>query len=304
MEITGDLSFSVEESTLLDMHSVLNVMNVINFEVMNLSEALHDPPELNQLEKMIVDTADSLRDPEEAERQVGSVATFIDTFEKTVGGAISARDMANDPAVKASLENVRTIFDILQLRAEEIVARHRSPTAWVDHDISKLQNNFMNVFHAIERNSKGEYRIVYNLAEHEEGNYLVNFDITSHNGRTVAMPAVFQDVMRDLLANARKYTAPGGTITAGLFNSGAELRYVVTDTGVGIPPNEIQTAVQFGVRGSNVQHRPTRGGGFGLTKAYHVTKTFGGRMWIDSPVVGNVGTRIEIRIPVPPATAS
>ncbi|MDA3951792.1 MAG: ATP-binding protein [Spirochaeta sp.] len=304
MEITADLHFSVEETTLLDMHSVINVMNVIIFEVMNLSETLNDPTELSELQDMVADAADSLRDPEIAEQQVRSVATFITDFEKTVGAAISSQNMSGHPAVTASLENIRTIFDILQLRAEEIVARHRSPTAWVDHDIAKLQSNFMNVFQAIERNSKGGYRIVYNLAEHEEENYLVNFDITSQNGSTVSMPAVFQDVMRDLLANARKYTAPGGTITAGLFNSGAELRYVVSDTGVGIPPEEIQDTVQFGVRGSNVQHRPTRGGGFGLTKAYHVAKTFGGRMWIESPAVGTVGTRVEIRIPVPPATAS
>src|SRR6056297_2532481 len=49
MEITSDLGFSVEESTLLDMHSVLNVMNVMNFEVMNLSETLGDSAELNEL---------------------------------------------------------------------------------------------------------------------------------------------------------------------------------------------------------------------------------------------------------------
>lgn len=304
MEITADVRFSVEESTLLDMHSVLNVMNVIIFEVMNLSETLNDPAELGELQDMIADAADGLRDPEKAEEQVSSVAAFITNFENTVNEAIASRNMSDHPAVNASLENIRTIFDILQLRAEEIVARHRSPTAWVEHDIVKLQSNFMNVFHAIERNSKGGYRIVYNLAEHEEGNYLVNFDITSRNGRTISMPAVFQDVMRDLLANARKYTAPGGTITAGLLNTGSELRYVVSDTGVGIPPEEIQDTVRFGVRGSNVQHRPTRGGGFGLTKAYHVAKTFGGRMWIESPASGGVGTRIEIRIPVPPATAS
>ena len=38
------------------------------------------------------------------------------------------------------------------------------------------------------------------------------------------------------------------------------------------------------------------GGGFGLTKAFLVTKQLGGRFWIASDV--GVGTRIRIRVPV------
>ena len=36
MEISRPLRVSIEEETLLDMHSVLNVMNVIVLELMNL----------------------------------------------------------------------------------------------------------------------------------------------------------------------------------------------------------------------------------------------------------------------------
>ena len=112
------------------------------------------------------------------------------------------------------------------------------------------------------------------------------------------MPPVFQDVMRDLLANARKYTPPGGVITAGLSDNGEGIRFVVKDTGMGIPESEIMKVVEFGYRATNAA-RPTRGGGFGLTKAFYITKTFGGRMWIESPVENGSGTRIEILIPRP-----
>jgi signal transduction histidine kinase len=39
------------------------------------------------------------------------------------------------------------------------------------------------------------------------------------------------------------------------------------------------------------------GGGFGLTKAFLVTKQFGGRMWIKSEL--GVGTRITLKLPRP-----
>jgi signal transduction histidine kinase len=113
------------------------------------------------------------------------------------------------------------------------------------------------------------------------------------------MPPVLQDVMRDLIANARKYTEPGGEITAGLVDNGKELRFVVEDTGRGIPADEVQQAVAFGTRGSNVADKATMGGGFGLTKAWWVTRQFGGRMWIASDP--GSGTRITIRIPHPAA---
>ena len=109
------------------------------------------------------------------------------------------------------------------------------------------------------------------------------------------MPAVLQDVMRDLILNARKYTNLGGTIIAGLVDDGTNLCFVVNDNGRGIPTDQIEQVVQYGQRARNVQDRETKGGGFGLTKAYYVTKQFGGRMWIESEE--DRGTTITISIP-------
>ena len=299
MEITRDLNVTIEEETLIDMHSVLNVANVILYEIMNLSTVLGDPPSLVDLYDRVVAIVSALRDRTESMRHVENIEQFVAHCEQVVTEEANRAGKSEDPRVVLSRENLRSIFDILIVRAREIVARRQNPDAWVEHDIAQLQNNFVNVLSAIELNDKGRYSIVYNLAEHEDRRYLVNFAISSWNRKSVCMPAVFQDVMRDLLANARKYTTPGGTITAGLYDGGDELRFVVTDEGVGIPDHEIEEVVLFGRRGSNVTDRVTRGGGFGLTKAYYVTRKFRGRMWIDSPVVGTTGTRVEIRIPHP-----
>ena len=303
MEISRPLRVSIEEETLLDMHSVLNVMNVIVLELMNLSDRLGDSPELRRMNDRVVDTAEHLRDPERAESTVRDVEVFVTDIERAVAAAVSRAQAEEDPGVAEIQANLESIFTILRVRAREIVARHRDPDAWVSHDIDQLRDNFTSVLRAIEQNSHGGYRIVYNVAEHEEGNYLVNFEITSATPPTIGMPAIFQDVLRDLLANARKYTPPGGKIDAGLYNSGSELRCIVEDTGVGIPDEEIDGILDFGTRGSNVLGHATRGGGFGLTKAYYVTRHFGGRMWIDSRTDAPSGTRIEIRIPVPAAHA-
>jgi signal transduction histidine kinase len=153
------------------------------------------------------------------------------------------------------------------------------------------------VFSAIEKNSHGRYRIIYNAALKEPNDYYFDFKLESNRGDNLLMPAVFQDVMRDLIANARKYTAPGGHITAALHEDPTLLRFVVEDTGRGIPPDEIEKVVHFGQRASNVNTVRTMGGGFGLTKAFLVAKQFGGRFWIASEL--GVGTRVRIHLPRP-----
>lgn len=295
MEIAQDISLDVSEETLLDMHSVVNVLNVIIYELYRVGVELGDPPVLDEARDAVAEFADTLRDAEEAYRQVENVEAFIETLERDLDRACAERNGCRDlPAVGEARRNLEGIYAVLRTRARELAARRDDPLAWVDHDIEELRSNFLTVFQAIERNSRGSYRIVNNLAQHEEGSYYVTFEIDSRDGTSIRMPAVFQDVMRDLIANARKYTPPGGRISAGLYHDGSTLRFVVEDSGRGIPEDEIPRLIRFGERGSNVQDRPTRGGGFGLTKAYYVTRRLGGRMWIESEE--GSGTRIEIRI--------
>lgn len=300
VELTKPLSLTIEEENLLDMHSVLNVCNVVLFELFVLGEAAGETPELEEAKAAVTRVASSLSNPEAAHRAVEEIDGFIETLERAVEDSVSnVPGVASRAEVVESRANLESIFDILRVRAREISARSRNPDAWVEHDVEELRNNFLHVFRAIEKNSKGGYRIVYNLAQHEEGDYYVNLQISSIQGSVIRMPAVFQDVMRDLIANARKYTDPGGRIEAALFQGEESLNFVVEDSGRGIPPEELLGLVEFGARGGNVGDRPTRGGGFGLTKAYYVARKFGGRMWIGSEL--GAGTRIEIRLPVPMA---
>lgn len=301
MEITHAPEYSADEETLLEMHSVLNVLNVVIYELMMLSEEVGDAQEVDLICAQVVDASRKLSDPEEAYRLVANADALVGELESCLAAFAERKGIGALPVFVEKRDNLRSVCEIIKVRAAEITQRRDHPDAWVEHDIVQLKNNFLRVFQAIERNSHGRYRIVYNVAQHEERDYLVMFDIASVDGKTIRMPAVMQDVMRDLLANARKYTHPGGTIQAGLYHSGTELRFVVFDNGCGIMPDELESVVRFGVRGSNVQNHPTRGAGFGLTKAHYVTRKFGGRMWIFSKGEAGAGTRIELRIPVPGA---
>jgi len=280
------------------MHSVVNIMNVLINELDYLQEVL---PEAKQLQRAVDEVQQinhNLHSSDDIETELGNLLKCEGDVMKLVRALLEAHpEAANNSDVEGSVSNLKSVFAILDVRARELVERVRTPGEWADHDIEQLTANFTNVLAAIEKNSKGRYRIVHNIAEQEVQDYIVNFSIDSVNDATIRMPPALQDVMRDLIANARKYTEPGGEISAGLVDNGKELRLVVEDSGRGIPSDETQQVVEYGKRGSNVDDKATMGGGFGLTKAYMVTRRFGGRMWIDS--TPSTGTRITISIPHP-----
>jgi signal transduction histidine kinase len=303
IEITEIPPLKPNEQSLLAMHSVLNVFNVLRGELALIGLALARDDALlarslalcDKLIAGLPNASGSLAAAAEVDAHAAAIFAEIDA-------ALAARpEKREDPEIVESLANLNSVFAILGVRARELLARAQHPDRWEEFSADELRRNFYAAFAAFEKNSRGRFRITYNAALQEQRDYYFDFRIESSAGDRLRMPAVFQDVLRDLVANARKYTAPGGHITAALYEDPAMLRVVVRDTGRGIPEKELATVVHFGRRATNVSDVRSLGGGFGLTKAFLATKQFGGRFWIASEV--GVGTRIRIHVPRPVAGA-
>jgi signal transduction histidine kinase len=281
----------------MDMHSVINLLSILHGELTLVGcELAGDPGLLAPALALCDRMQEELSDPRRALQH----AAALPDYEVVVGGVIEqACDRhpreAGTPAVCESVANIRSVFGIFAVRARELLARARAPAAWASYRVDELRGDLLEVLTAIEKNSRGRYRIRYNLAQQEPGDYYADLEFTAAEGGPIVMPPVMKDVMRDLLANARKYTEPGGAIGLALFEDRDRLRITVQDTGCGIPEAEIEEVVHYGRRGSNVLARRTLGGGFGLTKAFLATKQFGGRFWIQSEI--GVGTRVRLEVP-------
>ncbi|MFW6362927.1 MAG: ATP-binding protein [Spirochaeta sp.] len=299
MEITEDIQVTFEQESLIDMHSIMNTLNLLSLELYLVNRRVGGYTPIDLILQEIHRIGRALYRKETAHYEAAKLESLIHKIREAVTAARLLPGVKEElpKELERSALNIESIITVMRVRIREIIARADDAYAWVTHSIGELHHNFRVVFDAIQRNSKGAYKIVENTAQHGKGDYLIELVISSSEDSTIRMPAVFQDVMRDLIANARKYTPPGGRILAELENDGNELHFRVQDTGVGIKPDELERVVVFGVRGSNVLQRPTRGGGFGLTKAYFVTRRCGGRMWIESQL--NRGTRIDIVLPVP-----
>jgi signal transduction histidine kinase/CheY-like chemotaxis protein len=91
----------------------------------------------------------------------------------------------------------------------------------------------------------------------------------------------FKQVVLNLLSNAVKFTPDGGSVSVSAYREGAELNVTVTDTGIGVPPEDqerIFESFQQGRRGASKEE----GTGLGLTLSRRIIGLFGGRMWLES----------------------
>lgn len=108
-------------------------------------------------------------------------------------------------------------------------------------------------------------------------------------------------ILRNLLTNALKFTEEGTVrldVAAGNGERGAEVVFTVTDTGVGIPPEEQHQVFEefYQVRGAHQRGRS--GTGLGLPYARRLTELLGGSLVLVS--TPGQGTEVTVRLPAAP----
>jgi len=102
-------------------------------------------------------------------------------------------------------------------------------------------------------------------------------------------------VVTNLVENAVKYTSHGGVRLAAWQNS-TEAGITVTDTGPGIPPDELTRVFDRFYRTDTARGRSVDGSGLGLAIAEEIVHAHGGRIWAEPGTDG--GTRFSFALPV------
>ncbi|MCF4139197.1 HAMP domain-containing histidine kinase [Streptomyces sp. Tue 6430] len=97
-----------------------------------------------------------------------------------------------------------------------------------------------------------------------------------------ADPARLQQVLVNLLANARTHTPPGTTVTARVQRRGPWLCVDVQDNGQGIPPDLLPRVFERFARGDSARSRATGSTGLGLAIVQAVAGAHGGAVTVDS----------------------
>jgi len=296
IELQEPVQLEGVQTRLLDLHSALNVLTVISNELNILQILAGAPPELAHSKQQIQTLKQFLLENQAAHDSQAEIGLALEEISTGTSALLAKQpELSQEIDLPLFQRNLKSLFEILSIRHQELTRRNKLPLQWGEIAVSTLKENLIHVFEAMELNSHGRYHIVYSPEQKGPGDYLLQIEIDSRDPEKIQIPLVLQDIMRDLCANARKYSEPGGKILTKLQETPQELTLTIEDQGMGIPAEELEKIVEFGQRGSNAMEKRTMGGGFGLTKAWYFTHLLGGRMWIASEL--NRGTRIQLKIP-------
>ncbi len=127
------------------------------------------------------------------------------------------------------------------------------------------------------------------------------------------MPTVRADelklrqILLNLLSNAAKFTPAGGAITVAAAPSHTEqlgdcVQIVVSDTGVGIAADELDTVLKPFGQGATACQQQLGGAGLGLTLCKALAEAHAGTLTIESEP--HQGTRATVCLPIEPAMES
>ena len=106
-----------------------------------------------------------------------------------------------------------------------------------------------------------------------------------------------KQVMFNLLSNAAKFTPDGGVIRVEARKEGKELIISVSDTGIGILPQEQKKLFKAFYQASGGIRDKTPGTGLGLTITKSIVEKHGGRIWMESEGL-NKGSRFTFTLPI------
>jgi signal transduction histidine kinase len=107
-----------------------------------------------------------------------------------------------------------------------------------------------------------------------------------------------RQVLINLLDNAIKYSDPGGRVEVSVFEEGEESVVRVSDTGVGIPEEDLPNLFERFYRVDKDRSRATGGSGLGLSISKQIVDLHGGELSVSSRV--GRGSTFDVRLPKKP----
>jgi two-component system cell cycle sensor histidine kinase PleC len=105
-----------------------------------------------------------------------------------------------------------------------------------------------------------------------------------------------RQMMLNLLSNAIKFTDPAGRITVRVEQRGTDIYFGVTDTGIGIPPEDLPRLAQPFEQVAESKDRNHQGTGLGLALTKSFAEMHGGRMLLSS--IYGEGTTVAFVLPI------
>ena len=192
----------------------------------------------------------------------------------------------DDPATRtAMLDDVRSESERLHRLVEDLLVLSRVERAGLIIEAEPLE-----VRRLLERT------VAHEAAE------LPSIDIALSVGADLPIVAgegtYVDQIVRNLLNNAAKYTPVGTHVTVSAIREGDEVALRVSDDGPGVPEESVERVFELFYRDPD-SARTVAGSGIGLFVCASLVEAMGGRIWVRRPAEG--GSEFGFTLPVLPS---
>ena len=130
------------------------------------------------------------------------------------------------------------------------------------------------------------------------GRHAILIDLPSDLPRVMADRQRIEQVLNNLLSNAARHAPESSAIRVSALRDGAHVAVSITDEGRGVAPDQLPRLFRkySGLDGSD-RESGTAGSGLGLAICKGLVEAHGGRIWAESPGIGQ-GLRVTFTVPV------
>ncbi|MEG0680279.1 MAG: ATP-binding protein [Eubacterium sp.] len=238
--------------------------------------------ELDQLIKSLNQMIGQLESAFDAQKQFVSDASHELRIPLTVmqgySDILSSWGKTNPELLDESIESINEEIKNMKKLVEELLL------------ITRLENNyFLQNFKSVNVSKLFE-KTYHEFIMIDSGHHFV-LD-TNQNCIVNGSEALILLALRSLIDNSVKYTKTGGTISLTCIKTNDHVILSVTDTGIGIPENDLSNVTRRFFRVDDDRSRETGGTGLGLSIIDSIVKLHRGTLKIKS--VLEKGTTIEI----------
>jgi PAS domain S-box-containing protein len=155
-------------------------------------------------------------------------------------------------------------------------------------DFSKIEAKKMD-FESIPFNLRDTIHSISNsltLLAEKKGLELIYHVSSNVPHRLAGDPGRLRQILTNLLSNSIKFTDRGEVVVSAAVESQVDskvkLHFTVTDTGIGIPPDKLETVFEPFAQADSSTTRLYGGTGLGLAIVSQLVNLMGGRIWVES----------------------
>jgi len=277
LAVAGLSDISQEER---DLTAAIAAQTSIHLETLRLTEELQRRArELKELDRLksefLANMSHELRTP------LNSILGFTDVILEELDGPLT-ENMDNDLRLiqKNGRHLLHLINDVLDMAKIESGRMNLNPEVFNFNELLKEVTSITSTL-------ASERHIALFIADDSDQDVEIYADSTR-----------IRQVMINLVNNAIKFTA-NGKISLRVFRmDGSRVRVCVKDTGLGIPPDQLEAIFQEFTQVDSSTTRKAGGTGLGLPISRRLIKMHGGRLWAESTGIEGEGSTFYIELPI------